>query len=43
MRHADGFTRPLDGPDGHPVLARRQATSARAAYDPAPSAPSRTS
>ncbi|WP_245687245.1 dimethylarginine dimethylaminohydrolase family protein [Streptacidiphilus griseoplanus] len=35
MRHAGGFTRPLDGPDVHPVLARQQATSTWAHYDPA--------
>ncbi|MFJ6140727.1 dimethylarginine dimethylaminohydrolase family protein [Kitasatospora sp. NPDC092286] len=35
MRHAGDFTRPLDGPDVHPVLARQQATSTWAAYEPA--------
>ncbi|MFD9591657.1 dimethylarginine dimethylaminohydrolase family protein [Kitasatospora sp. NPDC059973] len=35
MRHAGDFTRPLDGPDVHPVLARQQATSTWATYDPA--------
>lgn len=35
MRHAGDFTRPLDGPDVHPVLARQQATSTWAVYDPA--------
>lgn len=35
MRYAGGFTRPLDGPDIHRVLARQQATSTWAAYDPA--------
>ncbi|MFE4304732.1 dimethylarginine dimethylaminohydrolase family protein [Streptomyces sp. NPDC056891] len=35
MRHAGAFTRPLDGPDVHPVLARQQATSSWDAYDPA--------
>ncbi|MFD5920689.1 dimethylarginine dimethylaminohydrolase family protein [Kitasatospora sp. NPDC058201] len=35
MRHAGGFTRPLDGPDVHPILVRQQSTSTWAAYDPA--------
>ncbi|MFE3900572.1 dimethylarginine dimethylaminohydrolase family protein [Streptomyces sp. NPDC059153] len=35
MRHAGDFTRPLDGPDVHPVLARQQASSNWAPYDPA--------
>ncbi|MFE9137948.1 dimethylarginine dimethylaminohydrolase family protein [Streptomyces sp. NPDC007355] len=35
MRHAGDFTRPLDGPDVHPVLARQQATSNWTTYDPA--------
>ncbi|WP_331729061.1 arginine deiminase family protein (plasmid) [Streptomyces avidinii] len=32
MRHAGDFTRPLAGPDLHPVLARQQATSTWAPY-----------
>ncbi|WP_326847497.1 dimethylarginine dimethylaminohydrolase family protein [Streptomyces kaniharaensis] len=35
LRHAGDFTRPLDGPDVHPVLARQQATSTWTTYDPA--------
>ncbi|MEU9301935.1 arginine deiminase family protein [Streptomyces sp. NPDC048269] len=35
MRHAGNFTRPLAGPDLHPVLARQQATSIWAIYDDA--------
>ncbi|MGW6202300.1 dimethylarginine dimethylaminohydrolase family protein [Streptomyces sp. NPDC055089] len=35
MRHAGDFTRPLDGPDVHPVLARQQATSTWHTYAPA--------
>ncbi|MET9957002.1 arginine deiminase family protein [Streptomyces sp. NPDC006339] len=35
MRHAGDFTRPLAGPDVHPVLARQQATSTWTSYDPA--------
>jgi N-dimethylarginine dimethylaminohydrolase len=35
MRYAGGFTRPMDGPDIHPVLARQRATSTWASYDPA--------
>ncbi|MGW0673444.1 dimethylarginine dimethylaminohydrolase family protein [Streptomyces sp. NPDC002746] len=35
MRHAGEFTRPLDGPDVHPVLARQQATSTWDTYNPA--------
>ncbi|MFF7400647.1 dimethylarginine dimethylaminohydrolase family protein [Streptomyces murinus] len=35
LRHAGDFTRPLAGPDRHPVLARQQATSTWAPYDPA--------
>ncbi|WP_033818356.1 dimethylarginine dimethylaminohydrolase family protein [Kitasatospora sp. MBT63] len=34
MRHAGDFTRPLDGPGVHPVLARQQATSTWGTYDP---------
>ncbi|UYQ60054.1 dimethylarginine dimethylaminohydrolase family protein [Streptomyces peucetius] len=35
MRHASDFTRPLAGPDVHPVLARQQATSSWTTHDPA--------
>ncbi|MFE6272305.1 dimethylarginine dimethylaminohydrolase family protein [Streptomyces goshikiensis] len=35
LRHAGDFTRPLDGPDVHPVLARQQSTSTWDTYDPA--------
>lgn len=35
MRHAGDFTRSLTGPGVHPVLARQQATSTWASYDPA--------
>ncbi|UFQ99799.1 N-dimethylarginine dimethylaminohydrolase [Streptomyces sp. Go40/10] len=35
MRYAGDFTRPLAGPEVHPVLARQQATSSWATYDPA--------
>ncbi|WP_327740500.1 arginine deiminase family protein (plasmid) [Streptomyces nojiriensis] len=35
VRHAGDFTRPLTGPDLNPVLARQQATSTWAPYDPA--------
>lgn len=35
MRYAAAFTRPLQGADLHPVLARQQTTSTWAAYDPA--------
>ncbi|MFP8903115.1 dimethylarginine dimethylaminohydrolase family protein [Streptomyces atacamensis] len=34
VRHAGDFTRPLAGPDVHPVLARQQATSSWTTYDP---------
>lgn len=35
LRYAGDFSRPLDGPDIHPVLARQQATSTWDTYDPA--------
>lgn len=35
LRHAGEFTRPLQGPDVHPVLARQMATSTWAPFDPA--------
>ncbi|MEU8544812.1 arginine deiminase family protein [Streptomyces sp. NPDC048717] len=35
MRYAGDFTRPLAGPGIHPVLARQQATSTWAPFDPA--------
>src|SRR2546421_7297011 len=35
MRYAGDFTRALDGPDVHPVLARQQATSTWTRYLPA--------
>ncbi|MET9778936.1 arginine deiminase family protein [Streptomyces sp. NPDC006367] len=35
MRHAGDFTRPLAGPDVHPILARQQTTSSWTSYDPA--------
>jgi N-dimethylarginine dimethylaminohydrolase len=35
MRYAGEFTRPLNGPGIHPVLARQQATSRWAPYNPA--------
>ena len=35
MRYAGEFTRPVDGPDIHPVLVRQQATSTWAPYNPA--------
>src|SRR5437763_5161494 len=35
MRYAGEFTRPLDGTEVHPVLARQQATSTWARYRPA--------
>ncbi|MEU0108306.1 arginine deiminase family protein [Streptomyces sp. NPDC006251] len=35
MRYASDFTRALDGPDVHPVLARQQTTSTWAPYTPA--------
>ncbi|MGW2984128.1 dimethylarginine dimethylaminohydrolase family protein [Streptomyces goshikiensis] len=35
MRYAGDFTRDLDGPDLHPVLARQQTTSTWAPYSPA--------
>ncbi|GAB7101863.1 dimethylarginine dimethylaminohydrolase family protein [Streptomyces phaeofaciens JCM 4814] len=35
MRHASDFTRSLAGPNLHPVLARQQATSTWAPYNPA--------
>ncbi|WP_369228498.1 dimethylarginine dimethylaminohydrolase family protein (plasmid) [Streptomyces sp. R39] len=34
MRYAGDFTRALDGPDVHPVLARQQATSTWTSYSP---------
>lgn len=34
MRYAGDFTRDLDGPDVHPVLARQQATSTWTQYSP---------
>lgn len=35
MRYAGEFTRPLDGPDVHPVLDRQRATSTWRPFDPA--------